>query len=117
MFSEWQIDSFRVRLEDFVSGDANALNALQQLLCQAREALVDIAIASGWSSPSEDAPLRTCRLPPANFIPSRKRPRCSIQSLCLPPEARLPPSPRRLGAKPDPGGDDEANRQESARRW
>jgi RNA polymerase sigma factor (sigma-70 family) len=47
MFSEWQIDSFQMRLEDFVSGDANALNALQQLLCQAREALVDIAIARG----------------------------------------------------------------------
>jgi RNA polymerase sigma factor (sigma-70 family) len=53
MFSEWQIDSFRVRLRDFVSDDANALNALQQLLCQAREALVDIAIANGV--PPDDA--------------------------------------------------------------
>jgi RNA polymerase sigma factor (sigma-70 family) len=53
MFNEWQIDSFQMQLEDFVSGNANALNALQQLLCQAREALVAIAIANGV--PPDDA--------------------------------------------------------------
>jgi RNA polymerase sigma factor (sigma-70 family) len=63
MFTQEQIIRFQMHLEDLVvNGNSSALDALQEILCQARATLVNIAIDSGFrQDDAEDLVQETLR--------------------------------------------------------